>query len=85
MIVSAKQGGIIYGADHENGGIKGFVKNSGALIEIENNEIILNRKVSESDEIISCTGTPGGIASKINEMTGGVRFNDNANCEIKQK
>lgn len=85
MIISASKGGLIWGNSHAEGGIKGFVKNTGALLEMENGEAILNRNSMSMKTEIECTGTPAGIASKINEMGGGVGFSNDGNCEIKTK
>jgi hypothetical protein len=62
-----EQGGILRGNRHSNGGIAGVVRSTGQPIEMEDGEIILNRRVG-----MSAFGR--AAASNLNAMFGGTKF-----------
>jgi hypothetical protein len=61
------KGGILRGNRHSNGGIPGVVRSTGQPIEMEDGEIILNRRVG-----MSSFGR--AAASNLNAMFGGTKF-----------
>jgi hypothetical protein len=61
------KGGILRGNRHSNGGIPGVVRSTGQPIEMEDGEIILNRRVG-----MSAFGR--AAASNLNAMFGGTKF-----------
>lgn len=65
--VSYASGGILRGRRHSQGGIPGYISSSGRAIEMEDGEIILNRRVGLD---------PVGLqmASDLNAAYGGIRF-----------
>lgn len=65
--VEYEHGGILRGNRHSNGGIPGVIRSSGQPIEMEDGEIILNRKVG-----MSAFGR--AAASNLNAMFGGTKF-----------
>lgn len=79
--IDGSKGGILEGNSHEQGGIKARVKETGEIISVEDNEVILNERNMELKENYSCTGTPRGIASALNIINGnGVAFDRNGRC-----
>lgn len=82
--INARMGGRLVGPSHEDGGIKAVIDGSGQELELEGNENILTARVNEIKDTYVCDGTPGGIASSLNVIGGGVRFADNGECRIKQ-
>lgn len=70
----ATDGGVFHGPSHDNGGIKGVVKETGQPIEVEGGEGILNKRTMALDEEVTLSGTPCEIASELNQMGGGVKF-----------
>lgn len=80
IFANAKWGGMVYGKSHEEGGQKAFVKDKGALIEVESGETILNKVSMKITDQYMCQGTPKQIASKLNELGGGVLFEEGGNC-----
>lgn len=70
-----KSGGEIKGRSHAEGGIP-FSTNDA---EVEGGELaIINKKSTHSNQVFSVTGTPKQIASAINEVGGGKRFESGA-------
>lgn len=66
-----KRGGMLKGKSHADGGIKAVVTDSGDKpVELEGGEAIINKRTMKSDKVITVTGTPCEIASKINSMDG---------------
>lgn len=70
----ATDGGVFHGPSHDNGGIKGVVKETGQPIEVEGGEGILNKRTMALNEEVTLSGTPCEIASELNQMGGGVKF-----------
>jgi hypothetical protein len=66
-IVEYGSGGLFNGPSHKDGGIKGKVKSSGKMFEVEGGEAIINKKSTEMFK---------PILSSINEVGGGVKFAD---------
>lgn len=81
--IDGTRGGILEGASHKNGGIKGRLRSNGQTIIMEGNENILTSKVNEMPGRYFCEGTLGGISSAVNEEAGGVEFDRNGSCFIK--
>lgn len=83
-----KKGGYFAGRSHKEGGIKAIVETTGQPIEIESNEIIIN-KVSVADpKVKTYIGTNKEILSKINSENGnGVSFAEGGevNATLTQK
>lgn len=72
-------GGLLVGQSHDEGGIK--IKTPEGLIEAEGGETILNKRSMALGEQFVCTGTPKEMASKINELEGGVTFAPGGSCK----
>jgi len=70
-----KNGGIVKGKLHTEGGEKFKLKNTDTVVELEADEGVINRRSMLSREKMTVTGTPCEIASKINQVGGGVKFN----------
>jgi hypothetical protein len=73
----AKDGGLFVGKSHDDGGIKAYNKDSGQPIEVEGNEVIINKRSVADNTKREFEGemlTNKEILSKINEMGGGVSF-----------
>jgi hypothetical protein len=66
-IVEYGSGGLFNGPSHKDGGIKGKVKSSGKMFEVEGGEAIINKKSTEMFK---------PMLSSINEAGGGVKFAD---------
>ena len=65
------KGGELKGNSHDNGGIPAIVKGNGNQpVELEGNELIVNKKSAQSDEIVTVTGTPKEVVSAVNSMDG---------------
>lgn len=80
--VDGSNGGILDGPSHENGGIKTKIKSTGKMVEVQGGEDILTSNVNNINERYMCEGTPGGIASALNVIGGGVKFSDDGSCRI---
>ena len=85
----AKKGGFFEGNSHADGGIKAKNVDTGQIIEVEGNEVIINKKSVADETLREFEGemlTNRQILSKINEEGGGVSFEDggevkyNCNC-----
>lgn len=81
--IDGTKGGLLEGASHRNGGIKGRLKSTGETIEMQGTESIINGNSMQMNERVVCEGTPAGVASAVNELGGGVEFNRNGSCIIK--
>ncbi len=83
---SGKEGGILKGKAHsecdDNGcGIKAVVDGT-KTVELERDELIINRKAAKDPEVITVKGTKKQIASAINSDKGyGVEFAEGAEIE----
>jgi hypothetical protein len=80
----AKKGGFFEGKSHAEGGIKAKNIDTGQIIEVEGNEVIINKKSVADETLREFEGemlTNRQILSKINEDGGGVAFEDGG--EIK--
>ena len=85
----AKKGGFFEGKSHAEGGIKAKNVDTGQIIEVEGNEVIINKKSVADETLREFEGemlTNRQILSKINEEGGGVSFEEggevkyNCNC-----
>ena len=82
----AKKGGYFVGRSHDEGGIKGVNKDTGQMIEVEGNEVIINKRSVQNPEKRMFEGkmmTNREILSKINQEGGGVAFEEGG--EITKK
>jgi hypothetical protein len=73
----AKKGGFFQGKSHAEGGIKAINKDTGQIIEVEGNEVIINKKSVADPRKREFEGemlTNKEILSRINESGGGVSF-----------
>ena len=78
------KGGLLKGKAHYDsngnplGGIKAVVTDQGGKpIEVEGNEVIINKKTVQSDKVLTVKGTPKEILSTLNQMDGnGVAIGD---------
>jgi len=71
------KGGLAYGNSHDKGGMPMVVKSTGQNIEIEGGESVINKRSMQMKDKVEFEGermTPCEVASKINEMGGGVKF-----------
>ncbi len=83
MSNDGKQGGVLKGKTHNEGGMDAVVTNDGnRAIEVETEEVILTAPAMKSEAHVICEGTPKGVASAINEHGGGVKFSDEGNCKV---
>jgi|GEM_PF-6487505 len=75
-----KGGGYLKGDSHDNGGISAVVTDDGNRpVELEGDEVILNKASMADEEVVTVTGTPKEIASAINSKDGnGVKFAEGA-------
>lgn len=82
--VDGSKGGLIIGPSHDEGGIKTEIKGVGGKLEVEGNEYILTKGINKlTSGSYICSGTPVGIASAINVISGGVSFAENGKCYQK--
>lgn len=82
----AKKGGFFDGKSHADGGIKAVNKDTGQMLEVEGNEVIINKRSVADDTKREFEGkmmTNREILSTINEMGGGVSFKEGG--EINEK
>ena len=80
-VIDGSKGGILEGNSHEKGGIKARVRETGEIIEVEDNEVLLNERNMELKDNYYCQGTPRGIASALNKIEGnGINFDNNGRC-----
>jgi hypothetical protein len=82
----AKKGGYFVGRSHAEGGIKGVNKDTGQMIEVEGNEVIINKRSVQNPEkrmFENKMMTNREILSKINQEGGGVAFEEGG--EITKK
>ena len=78
------KGGMLKGKAHYDsegnslGGIKAVVTDQGGTpVELEGNEVIINKKTVQSDKVLTIKGTPKEILSTLNQMDGnGVAIGD---------
>ena len=80
----AKGGGYFDGNSHAEGGIKAINKDTGQIIEVEGNEVIINKRSVGDTTKREFEGemlTNREILSKINESGGGVKFADGGEME----
>ena len=78
------RGGMLKGKSHYDsegnslGGIKAVVTDQGGTpVELEGNEVIINKKTVQSDKVLTVKGTPKEILSTLNQMDGnGVAIGD---------
>ena len=74
-----KKGGLLKGDSHDDGGIKAIVTDTGQPVELEGEEVIINKKSMQDQTEYSVKGTPKEIASAINSVDGnGVKFQEGA-------
>lgn len=81
----AKKGGYFKGRSHAEGGIKAVNKDTGQLIEVEGNEVIITKGAVADPTLREFEGeqlTNKQILSKINQSGGGVSFEDGG--ELKE-
>lgn len=80
-----KKGGYFKGRSHAEGGIKAVNKDTGQLIEVEGNEVIITKGAVADDTLREFEGemlTNKQILSKINQSGGGVSFEEGG--ELKE-
>lgn len=89
---NAKDGGYFVGKSHAEGGIKAHNADTGQIIEVEGNEVIINKRSVADETKREFEGemlTNREILSKINEAGGGVSFADGGeikyNCGCNKK
>lgn len=73
--VKLEKGGIVKGKLHSDGGEKFKLKGTDTVVELEADEGVINRRSMLSKQKMTVSGTPCEIASKINQVGGGVKFN----------
>ena len=77
-----KKGGLLKGKSHDDGGIQAVVVDTGQPVELEGDEVIINKKSMNDDREFTVTGTPKEIASAINSIDdNGVKFDEGAVLE----
>jgi len=56
---------------------------SGSVVSAPAGSMVINKKNTQSEDLVVCEGTPVGMASAINEIDGnGVNFADNGECKL---
>lgn len=79
------RGGKLSGKSHKDGGIRGVIMETGKPIEVENEELITTRGVSQAEDIVTCHGKPEAIVSDLNQKYGGDKISDKqGSCRIKK-
>lgn len=73
---SKQPGGEITDEPHTNGGCD--MKHGEKTYNLEGNEVIINKTSMKDKDVYEVTGNPHQIASAINELGGGVKFDDGA-------
>tara|TARA_R110001592_G_scaffold192794_6_gene439684 strand:+ start:660 stop:1016 length:357 start_codon:yes stop_codon:yes gene_type:complete len=74
-----KKGGLLKGKSHKNGGIKAIVTDTNQPVELEGEEVIINKASMKDDTDYTVSGTPKEIASAINSVDdNGVKFEEGA-------
>jgi len=84
----AKDGGFFVGKSHADGGIKAINKDTGQIIEVEGNEVIINKRSVADTTKREFEGemlTNREILSRINEAGGGVSFEDGGQLSCSGK
>lgn len=68
---NGKRGGLLKGDPHSKGGIKAIVTDdNGRPVELEGEEVIINKRSMQDRKVYRVEGTPKQIASAINSMNG---------------
>lgn len=79
------RGGKLSGNYHTNGGIRAVIMETGKPVEVENEELITTRGVSQAEDIVTCHGKPEAIVSDLNVKYGGDKISDKiGSCRIKK-
>lgn len=73
--LKAKKGILLKGKRHYEGGIP---------VEVEDGEMIINRKSGKIKDRIICEGTGEGIGSALNELGGGVKWSNEGKCKVEK-
>lgn len=73
--LKAKKGIYLKGKRHYEGGIP---------VEVEDGEMIINRKSGKIKDKIICEGTGEGIGSALNELGGGVKWSNEGKCNMEK-
>lgn len=84
---TAKDGGFFKGKSHAEGGIKAVNTDTGQIIEVEGNEVIINKRSVADTSKKEFEGemlTNREILSRINQSGGGVAFADGGEIEASQ-
>lgn len=76
---SKQPGGEITDEPHTNGGCD--MKHGEKTYNLEGNEVIINKTSMQITDIYAVKGTPKQIASAINELGGGTKFDDGGEIE----
>lgn len=75
---SGKEGGMLKGPSHDNGGIPVVVTgDNNRPVEVEGGEVIINKKSIADNTVYVVKGTPRQIASAINTINGNGRVIEN--------
>jgi len=88
---NGKAGGELKGDSHDNGGIKAVVTDdNGRPVELEGDEVIINKRSMKDTTTYTVKGTPKQIASAINSIDGngvviegGAQLTNNSTGETK--
>ena len=83
--VKGDTGGILDGKSHAEGGIPTIVVSTGQKLEVQCGEAVIMKEAMDLNEKIVCEGTPKGVASAINQLTGGKNFSDEGQCKVVSK
>jgi hypothetical protein len=76
---NGKKGGLLKGDSHAKGGIQAVVTDTGQPVELEGEEVIINKKSMQDETEYNVKGTPKQIASAINSVDeNGVKFDEGA-------
>lgn len=82
----SSKGGLLVGKSHKAGGIPMVVNSTGQKVELEGNEVIINKLNATNDsDRFKVVGTIKQISSLVNEVDGnGVKFADTAGAKIER-
>lgn len=73
---SMRDGGMVKGPSHDNGGVKFRVEDTGQLVEVEGREPVITNRAMQSQDVIELEGTNLEVLNQINTGFGGKTMTD---------
>ncbi|HON92780.1 MAG TPA: hypothetical protein PKZ07_14530 [Sedimentisphaerales bacterium] len=71
-----RDGGMVKGPSHDNGGVKFRVEDTGQLVEVEGSEPVITHRAMQSQDVIELEGTNLEVLNEINTRFGGKTMTD---------